>query len=78
MNTKSLKKELHVAIDSATDTEILNAVYTILRKSEGEGYELSDKEKKELDQLSKLHKAGKSKSYSMAEVRKYAQAKLKK
>lgn len=34
--------------------------------------------KKELDNLRKLHKAGKSKSYTMAEVRKYAHGKLKK
>ena len=78
MKTKALKKELHVAIDSTTDNEILEAVYTILRKNNGEEYELSEKEKKELDYLHKLHKAGKSKSYTMAEVRKYANAKLKK
>ena len=78
MNTKTLKKELHVAIDSATDNEILEAVYTILRKNSGEDYELNEKEKKELDHLHKLHKEGKSKSYTMEEVRKYANSKLKK
>ena len=41
-------------------------------------YELSDKEKKQLDHLHKLHKAGKTKSYTVAEVRKYAAGKLKK
>ena len=77
MNTKTLKQELHVAIDGITDAKILNAVYTILRKNSGEDYELSDKEKKELDHIHKLHKAGKTKSYTVAEVRKYAEGKLK-
>ena len=43
-----------------------------MRKNSGEDYELSEKEKKELDHLHKLHKAGKTKSYTVAEVRKYA------
>lgn len=77
MNAKTLKQELHVAIDSTTDAEILGAVYTILRKNSGEDYELSEKEKKELDHLHKLHKTGKTKSYTVAEVRKYAEGKLK-
>lgn len=42
------------------------------------GEEFTDDEKAELDELKKLHLSGKSKSYSIAQVRKNAYAALKK
>ncbi len=79
MKTLSIKKELHTAIDVIEDKEFLKAIHLLLNeKSKEYTYELSEEEKKELDMLSKQHKSGKSKSYSMDEVRKQAHAKLKK
>lgn len=42
------------------------------------GDEFSDEEKAELDELKNLHVSGKSKSYTMAQVRKNAYAALRK
>jgi hypothetical protein len=79
MKTLAIKKELHHVIDIIEDKDFLKAIYVLLNeKSKEYDYELSDSEKKELDDLSSLHKLGKSKSYSMVEVRKYAHSKLKK
>ncbi len=79
MKTLSIKKELHTAIDVIEDKEFLKAIHLLLNeKSKEYTYELSEEEKKELDMLSKQHKSGKSKSYSMEEVRKQAHSKLKK
>lgn len=79
MKSLAIKKELHHVIDVIEDKEFLKAIYVLLNeKSKEYDYELSENEKKELDHLSNLHKAGKSKSFSMEEVRKYAHSKLKK
>ncbi len=79
MKALAIKKELHTVIDVIEDKEFLKAIYILLNeKSKEYTYELSADEKKELDNLSKQHKSGKSKSYSMEEVRKYAHSKLKK
>lgn len=79
MKTLAIKKKLHHVIDIIEDKDFLKAIYVLLNeKSKEYDYELSDSEKKELDHLSSLHKLGKSKSYSMDEVRKYAHSKLKK
>jgi hypothetical protein len=40
-------------------------------------YELSPSEKRELDEQQRLHLAGKTKSYTLAEVREHAIARLK-
>jgi hypothetical protein len=79
MKALAIKKELHHVIDVIEDKEFLKAIYVLLNeKSKEYDYELSDIEKKELDHLSKQHKLGKSKSYSMEEVRTFAHSKLKK
>lgn len=79
MKVTAIKKELHQAIDVIDDTHFLKAIGLLLQqKSKEYVYELSDEEKEELDALRKQHKAGKSKSYSVDEVRKLALAKLKK
>ena len=79
MKALAIKKELHHVIDVIEDKEFLKAIYVLLNeKSKEYDYELSNDEKKELDNLSKQHKSGKSKSFTMEEVRKYAHSKLKK
>ena len=73
MKTATLKKEIYHAIDNTKDTEILEAVYTILRRSiveEEAPTELTATQKKELDKRLADHKAGKLKYYTIAEVRK--------
>ncbi len=81
MTTPAIKKELHKAIDNMGDSGFLKAVYAMFKEYtisyDGE-YELSNAEKTELDEQKKLHKAGKTKSYSVAEVRKVVSAKIKK
>ena len=73
MKTAPLKKEIYHAIDNTKDTEILEAVYTILRRTmveEEEPTELTATQKKELDKRLADHKAGKLKYYTIDEVRK--------
>ena len=79
MTTTTLKKHLHKAIDIIKDEDFLQAVYTIVNEKTHE-YEprLSPEQWAEIDHRVKLHKAGKSKSYSLEEVAKYAKGKLKK
>lgn len=79
MKTIAIKKEMHKAIDVIEDPDFLQAVYLILNeKSKDYEFELTEEEKKELDHLKKEHKAGKSKSYTMDELRRNAQLRLKK
>ena len=79
MTTKSLKKELHNAIDVIDDSSFLKAIYTLLNeKSKEYDFDLSEKQKEELNRRVKAHKEGKSKSYSINEVKKYSFSKLKK
>ncbi len=79
MKAIAIKKEMHHAIDLIDDKDFLKAVHTILNeKSKEYEFELSSEEIKELEHLKKQHKSGKTKSYTMAEVRKYAHSKLKK
>ena len=79
MKSVAIKKEMHHAIDIIEDKYFLKAVYIILNeKSKEYEYELSEGEKKELDNLKKQHISGKSKSFTVAEVRKHAYSKLKK
>jgi hypothetical protein len=79
MKALAIKKEMHHAIDLIEDKDFLKAVHTILNeKSKEYAFELSEDEKKELDATRKQYKLGKSKSYTVAEVRKQAYSKLKK
>jgi hypothetical protein len=79
MKSNTLKKEMVKAIENIDDQKFLEAVYLILNEKSRElRFELSESEKKELDKLDKLHKKGKSKSYSFEEVKNYAFSKLKK
>ena len=81
MTTTIIKKELHKAIDNMGDSSFLKAVYAMFKeytiRYDGE-YRLSSSEKSELDEQKKMHKAGKTKSYSLTDVRKSVTAKSKK
>lgn len=73
MKTSTLKKEIYQAIDNTKDNEILEAVYTILKRTvvdEEEATELTTAQKKELDRRLADHKAGKLKYYTIDEVKK--------
>jgi hypothetical protein len=79
MKTATIKEEMYHAIEIIDDKDFLKAIHVLLNeKSKEYEFELSAEEKKMLDEERKLHKAGKSKSYTMAEVRKYAYSMLKK
>ncbi|MBK6834956.1 MAG: addiction module protein [Bacteroidetes bacterium] len=80
MKTSTLKKEIHLAIDHTKDNEILEAVYTILRKSakdEEEQITLSAEDIKELDRRWDSYKNGKSKTYTLEEAKKEIRKKIK-
>jgi len=77
MTTTALKKELHKAIDGIDDATFLQAVYTIINEKKFQ-FDLSPGEWKEIERIQKLHKSGKSKSYSLEEVKNYAKSRLKK
>ncbi len=73
MTTSTLKKGIHKAVDDVNDSEILQAVYTILKKTtEEESYELTTAQKRELDKRLTNHKSGKLKYYTFNQVKKAA------
>ncbi len=76
MTTAVLKKELHAYIEKL-GKEKLEAIYTLVAEPEVE-YELTEDQLEMLEERRKAHKSGKSKSYTVAEVRKHALARLKK
>jgi hypothetical protein len=81
MTTTTIKKELHKAIDNMGDSSFLKAVYAMFKEytiTYDGTYQLSPAEKDELDEQKELHKAGKTKSYTLSEVRKLAVGKVKK
>lgn len=81
MKTSTLKKEIYQAIDNTKDNEILEAVYTILKRTvvdEEEASELTTAQKKELDKRLADHKAGKLKYYTIDEVKKVVFKAIKK
>lgn len=79
MKAETIKKEMHQAIDIINDKDFLKAVHIILNeKSKEYSFELNESEKKELDYLKKQHKSGKSKSFTVAEVRARAYKKIRK
>jgi hypothetical protein len=79
MKAVAIKQEMHRAIDIIADKDFLKAVNKILNdKSKEYEYEFSDEEKEELEHLQQLYRSGKSKSTTMAEIRKKANSTLKK
>lgn len=81
MKTSTLKKEIHLAIDHTKDNEILEAVYTILRKAtkdeEDEQITLSAEDVKELDRRWNNYKSGKSKTHTLEDTKKEIRKKMK-
>ena len=80
MTQSALKKRIYQAIDSTNDDEILEAVFTILKRTvlEEEAPYLNAAQKKELDQRLADHMGGKLKYYTMEEVKKATLKALKK
>jgi hypothetical protein len=76
MTASTLRKELHKAIDNIEDQSFLKAVFTIVNEKKFE-YDLSPDQWHDVEQAQKLHKSGKSKSYSWEEVKKHAKSKAK-
>ncbi len=79
MSPASLRKNIHQAIDKIEDAGLLQAVYTILEKQIelSPEYELTEAQKKEIDQRIANHKSGKSKTYSWDEVKRSLQKRKK-
>lgn len=78
MKSTAIKKEIHNAIDIIDDKDFLKAIHLLLsEKSKQYTYDLNEDEKKELDSMRKEYKAGKIKTYTVAEVRTHAYSKLK-
>ncbi len=76
MTTTALKKQLHEYIERL-DKQKLEAIYTLVAEPEVE-YELTESQMAMLDKRRKDHLSGKSKSYSLEEVRKHLLATRKK
>lgn len=71
MTQTALKKKLHKAIDDIDDSELLEAVYTILNsRGYTRSYELSDEDLRIIEERSTLYQAGKLKTYNIKESRK--------
>jgi hypothetical protein len=77
MNIAQQKIQLAQRIFLTEDKSVLKEIELLLSQ-DGMNHEISEEEKEELDRLRKLHKAGKSKSTSMAAIRKKAHAGNKK
>jgi putative addiction module component (TIGR02574 family) len=80
MTQATLKKRIQQALDNTKDDELLQAVYTILKRTviEQEITSLTATQKKELDQRLAEHKSGKLKYYTLEEVKKTTLKALKK
>ena len=76
MTTTALKKQLHEYIERL-DKQKLEAIYTLVAEPQVE-YELTKDQMDMLDKRRKDHLSGKSKSYSLEEVRKHLLATRKK
>lgn len=75
MKTSVLKKEIHDAIDNTEDNDILEAVFTILKKAAVESdidepSGLTTAQRKELEKRLELHNSGKEKYYTIDQVKK--------
>ena len=81
MSVLTLKKQLHKAIDETPDSAFLQTIYSLFQQFKNKAkveITFSEANKQILDEEKMLHLAGKTKSYSIAEVRKNATARLKK
>ena len=79
MNSSTLKKNIHKAIDLIDDKQFLQALYDLLKyKIKLSKSLMTALQKKELSKTLKKHKEGKMKYYSVEEARKKVHAKLNK
>jgi hypothetical protein len=70
MTQTALKKELHKAIDNIDDESILKAVYTILNsRTTYSSFQLSDEDIRIIEERKASYKAGKSKGYTVKEIK---------
>ena len=71
MTKTALKKELHKAIDNIEDDTLLEAIYTILSSQHKQySLELSEEDWNVVEERRASYEAGKSKAYTIKEVRK--------
>ena len=71
MTTNILKNEISKALNSINDKSFLEAIYTIINtRLENYDYELTEADKKVLDDRKMEYKNGKVKTYTVNEVRK--------
>lgn len=71
MTAITLKKEIHKAIDLTDDNSILEAVYTILNKTNS-NYSISDDDLKMIELRREAYLKGKAKTISLSSIRKKA------
>ena len=77
MTALALKKQIHKAIDLTSDESILEAVYTILNKTNS-SFEISDEDLKLIESRKKQFLKGELGSVSLKDIRKKASKHLKK
>ena len=71
MTTATLKKEIQKVIESIDDNHLLEAVFTLLSCNlKQNSYDLTEQEIKIIEERKALYKGGKSKTYSVNEVKK--------
>jgi hypothetical protein len=71
MTNATLKKEIHKVIDNIDDNQVLEAVFTLLnvRRPQSD-YELSENDIKIIEERRSNYKKGKTKTYTVSEVKK--------
>ncbi|MBI3520305.1 MAG: hypothetical protein HY062_13240 [Bacteroidetes bacterium] len=77
MTALALKKQIHKAIDLTSDESILEAVYTILNKTNS-SFDISDHDLKLIESRKKQFLKGELGSVSLKDIRKKASKQLKK
>ncbi len=77
MTALALKKQIHKAIDLTTDESILEAVYTILNKTNS-SFDISDVDLKLIESRKKQYLKGDLGTVSLNDIRKKASKHLKK
>jgi hypothetical protein len=71
MTNATLKKEIHKVIDNIDDNQVLEAVFTLLNARRPQSdYELSENDIKIIEERRSNYKKGKTKTYTVSEVKK--------
>ena len=79
MTQTALKKELHKAIDNIKDGMLLEAIYIILNSQHKQySFELSEEDWNVVEERRASYEAGRSKAYTIKEVRKRVMKNLSK